>query len=36
LSGEESEFSVRIMKNFPNAKIIYDPSAIVYHKVAQE
>ena len=33
LSGEESEFSVRIMKNFPNAKIIYDPSAIVYHRV---
>ena len=33
LSGEEPEFSVRIMKNFPNAKIIYDPSAIVYHRV---
>lgn len=33
LSGEEPELSVRILKSFPDAKIVYDPSAVVYHKV---
>ncbi|MBS7635383.1 glycosyltransferase family 2 protein [Candidatus Bathyarchaeota archaeon] len=33
LSGEEPDFSIRVLKNLPEAKILYDPSAIVYHKV---
>lgn len=33
LSGEEAEFAMRLKKLMPNAKIIYDPSAIVYHRV---
>jgi glycosyltransferase involved in cell wall biosynthesis len=33
LSGEEPEFSIRIFRRLPNAKILYTPSAIVYHKV---
>jgi len=33
LSGEEAEFAMRLKKIKPDAKIIYDPSAIVYHKV---
>lgn len=33
LSGEEAEFAMRLKKVMPNAKIIYDPSAVVYHKV---
>ena len=33
LSGEEAEFAMRLKKVMPNAKIIYDPSAIVYHRV---
>jgi len=34
LSGEEPEFSMRIFRRFPEAKIVYDPSAVVYHKVS--
>jgi len=33
LSGEEMEFSVRVLEKIPGSKIIYEPSAIVYHKV---
>lgn len=33
LSGEEPEFSMRILKKFPDAKIVYDPLAVVYHRV---
>ncbi len=33
LGSEETEFSMRLRKAMPNAKIIYDPSAIVYHRV---
>lgn len=33
LSGEEAEFAMRLKKILPNAKIIYDPSAVVYHRV---
>lgn len=36
LSGEEPEFSLRVLNRFPNAKILYDPSAVVYHKVSKE
>ena len=35
LSGEEAEFAMRLKKIMPNAKIIYDPSAIVYHRVSK-
>jgi glycosyltransferase involved in cell wall biosynthesis len=33
LSGEEPELSLRILKKFPNFKILYEPQAVVYHKV---
>jgi len=33
LSGEEAEFAMRLKKLNPDAKIVYDPSAIVYHHV---
>ncbi len=33
ISAEETELSVRILNSVPNSKIIYDPSAVVYHKV---
>jgi len=33
LSGEEAEFAMRLRKIKPDAKIIYEPSAVVYHKV---
>ena len=33
LSGEEAEFAMRLKKITPNVKIIYDPSAVVYHRV---
>ncbi|UCD96263.1 MAG: glycosyltransferase family 2 protein, partial [Candidatus Bathyarchaeota archaeon] len=33
LSDEETEISMRILKAIPKAKLIYDPSAIVHHKV---
>ncbi len=33
LSDEETEISMRILRAIPNAKLIYDPSAIVHHKV---
>jgi glycosyltransferase involved in cell wall biosynthesis len=33
LAGEEPEFSLRVFKMIPEAKIVYDPSAIVYHNV---
>ena len=33
LSGEEMEFSLRVLEKIPNSKIMYDPSAIVYHRV---
>jgi glucosyl-dolichyl phosphate glucuronosyltransferase len=34
LDGEEPEFSIRVHQLLPNAKIINDPSAIVFHKVS--
>ena len=33
LGSEEPELSTRILTNNPNSKIIYDPEAIVFHKV---
>ena len=33
LGSEEAEFSTRMIGIIPNAKIIYDPSAIVHHNV---
>jgi len=33
LGAEETEFSIRLKRMIPNAKIIYDPSVIVYHRV---
>jgi GT2 family glycosyltransferase len=33
LAGEEPELSLRILNAIPNAKIVYDPAAIVYHRV---
>ena len=33
LAGEEPEFSVRILKKNPLSKIVYDPSAVVFHRV---
>jgi hypothetical protein len=33
LAGEEPELSLRILSRIPNSKIVYDPSAVVYHRV---
>jgi len=33
LAGEEMEFCVRLLQAYPQAKIIYDPSIVVHHKV---
>lgn len=33
LAGEEAEISTRILEKIPNSKIIYDPSAVVHHRV---
>ena len=35
LGGEEPELSFRILNEFPHSKILYEPSAIVYHKVGK-
>jgi glycosyltransferase involved in cell wall biosynthesis len=36
LDAEETEFSLRVLRKLPTSKIIYDPSAIVYHKVSRD
>ncbi len=33
LAGEEPEISMRIFEKIPNSRIIYDPSAVVYHRI---
>jgi len=33
LGSEETEFSIRALSRMSGSKIVYDPSAIVYHKV---
>lgn len=35
VAGEEAEFSLRILEKIPRAKIVYDPLAVVYHKVSE-
>jgi len=30
---EDTEFSIRVLKKFPDRKIMYDPEAVAYHKV---
>jgi GT2 family glycosyltransferase len=35
LCNEETEFSVRALSVVPGSKIIYEPSAVVYHKVSK-
>jgi hypothetical protein len=34
LDGEEPEFSMRVLGAMPAAKIVNEPSAVVYHKVS--
>lgn len=34
--GEEVELSIRIARELPNTKMIYDPGAMVFHNVASE
>jgi glycosyltransferase involved in cell wall biosynthesis len=36
LSKEETELSIRVLKGMPDSKIIYEPQAIVYHKVSRK
>jgi glycosyltransferase involved in cell wall biosynthesis len=36
LSKEETELSIRVLKGIQNSKIIYEPQAIVYHKVSRK
>lgn len=36
LSKEETELSIRVLRGIPNSKIVYEPRAIVYHKVCQK
>jgi len=36
LSGEEMEFSVRVLEKIPGSRIVYEPSAIVYHKIDEK
>ncbi len=35
LCNEETEFGIRALKALPNTQIIFEPSAIVHHKVAK-
>jgi len=34
LSKEETELSMRVLEGIPEARIVYEPQAIVYHKVS--
>ncbi len=36
LCNEETEFAIRALRCMPNQKIMYDPSAIVYHRVRRD
>jgi len=36
LAGEEPELSMRILTKFPKSRIIYEPSAVVYHRVPRD
>lgn len=33
MAGEEAELSLRILEKIPGSKIVYDPWAVVYHRV---
>ena len=35
LANEETELSIRVLRKIPNSKIIYEPSALVYHRVSE-
>ena len=35
IGSEEAEFSIRLSKAIPSARIVFDPSAVVYHRVAK-
>ena len=35
LCNEETEFAIRALRRMPNLKIMYEPSAIVYHRVGE-
>lgn len=32
-TGEETEFSIRVLSTIENSRIIYDPNAVVFHKI---
>ena len=34
-TGEETEFSIRALNTIKNSKIIFDPNAVVYHRIYQ-
>lgn len=36
LGGDETEFCLRVVSRLPGAKILYDPAAVVYHRVPRE
>jgi glycosyltransferase involved in cell wall biosynthesis len=36
LAGEEAEFSLKLLNLVPESKIMYEPRAIVYHRVPEE
>lgn len=36
LAGEETEYCIRLLAAFPQGKILFDPEAIVYHKVDKQ
>jgi glycosyltransferase involved in cell wall biosynthesis len=36
LAGEEAEFSLKLLNSVPESKIMYEPRAIVYHRVPKE
>ena len=33
LAADETEFSIRVLRRIPKARIIYEPSALTYHRV---
>jgi GT2 family glycosyltransferase len=36
LAGEEMEYCVRLQEMYPSRKLLFDPEAVVYHKVDKE
>jgi hypothetical protein len=33
LTSDDTEFSIRVWKSFPSSRVVYDPRAIVYHRI---